>query len=41
MLGYMADAYLSFIDISCDVLLKSYLVDILHMNGLHIVMCSW
>jgi hypothetical protein len=35
MLGYMADAYLSFIDISCDVLLKAYLLDILvHAFGI-------
>jgi hypothetical protein len=35
LLGYMDDAYLSFIDISCDVLLKDYLLDILvHAFGI-------
>ena len=35
MLGYMAGTYLGFIDISCDVLLEAYLLDILvHSFGI-------
>jgi hypothetical protein len=35
LLGYMAGTYLSFIDISCDVLLEAYLLDILvHAFGI-------
>ena len=35
LLGYMADTYLSLIDISCDVLLEAYLLDILvHAFGI-------
>ena len=35
LLGYMIGAYLRFIDISCDVLLEAYLLDILmHAFGI-------
>jgi hypothetical protein len=37
LLGYMAGTYLSFIDISCDVLLEAYLLYILvHAFGIWI-----
>ena len=45
LLGYMAGTYLSFIDISYDVLLEAYVgyhgACILHVVGLHIETCIW
>jgi hypothetical protein len=45
LLEYMAGTYLSFIDISYDVLLKHFVgylgACIWHMVGLHIGTCSW